>query len=143
VVKITPGRFSPGKAPVPIVQEAGWPQGRFGRVQKISHPPGLNLQTIQPVANIYIYPICYSLTTYDNSFLVQIYTQTYCRQTNYLFSRTACNTSIDGFNMKSMTSVQCPLTAVNKTHTLRDCKTHKLTSVASTVVISNNLITVQ
>jgi hypothetical protein len=33
---------------VPIV-EAGWPQGRSGRVQKISPPLGFDPRTIQPV----------------------------------------------------------------------------------------------
>ena len=34
-------RFSPGKDPEPIVQEAGWAQGRFGRVRKISPRTGI------------------------------------------------------------------------------------------------------
>ena len=35
-----PGRFTLRKDPIPIVQEAGWaPQGRSGRVRKISPPP--------------------------------------------------------------------------------------------------------
>ena len=35
-----PGRFTPMKDPVPIVQEQGGPQGRSGRVRKISPPHG-------------------------------------------------------------------------------------------------------
>ena len=46
-----PGRFTPGKDPVPIVQEAGCPQGRYGQVQKISPAPGFDPQTVQPVAS--------------------------------------------------------------------------------------------
>ena len=37
-----PDRFTPGKDPVPIVQEVGWaPVGRSGRVRKISPPTGI------------------------------------------------------------------------------------------------------
>ena len=45
--------FTPGKDPVPIVQKAGWPQGRSGQVRKISPPPGFDPQTIQPIARCY------------------------------------------------------------------------------------------
>jgi hypothetical protein len=31
-----PAAFTPGKDPVPNVQEAGWAQDRLGRVRKIS-----------------------------------------------------------------------------------------------------------
>ena len=48
-----PGRFTPGKDPVPILQEAGWPQGRSGRVRKISPPPGFDPRTVQPEASRY------------------------------------------------------------------------------------------
>jgi len=37
-----PGRFTPRKDPVPIVQEAGGPHGRSGEVRKISPPPGFD-----------------------------------------------------------------------------------------------------
>jgi hypothetical protein len=33
--------FTPGKDQVPIVQEAGWAQGRSGLVRKLSPSPGL------------------------------------------------------------------------------------------------------
>jgi hypothetical protein len=39
--------------PVPILQEAGWPQGRHGRVRKTSSPPGFDPRTVQPVASRY------------------------------------------------------------------------------------------
>ena len=45
------GRFTSGKDPLPIIQEAGWPQGRSGWVRKISPPPGFQLRTVKPVAN--------------------------------------------------------------------------------------------
>ena len=38
-----PGRFTPGKDPLPIVQEAGWASGLAGRVGKISPSPGFDL----------------------------------------------------------------------------------------------------
>ena len=46
-----PGRFNPGKYPVPIVQEVGGPQGRSGQVRKISPPPGFDPRTVQPLAS--------------------------------------------------------------------------------------------
>ena len=48
-----PGRCTPAKDPVPIVQEAGWVQGRSGRVQKISPPLEFDPCTVQPVASRY------------------------------------------------------------------------------------------
>jgi hypothetical protein len=38
---------------VPIVQEAGGPQARYGQVRKISPPPGFYPRTVQPVASRY------------------------------------------------------------------------------------------
>jgi hypothetical protein len=48
-----PGRFSPGKDPVPLVQAVGWAEGRSGRVRKIALPPGSDPRTVQPVASRY------------------------------------------------------------------------------------------
>jgi hypothetical protein len=45
--------FTPTKDPIPIVQEAGGPQGRSGQVRKISPPPGFDPRTVQPVASRY------------------------------------------------------------------------------------------
>jgi len=42
-----PGRFTPGKDPVPI-----GPQGRSGQVRKVS-PPGFDPRTVHPVASRY------------------------------------------------------------------------------------------
>ena len=53
-VSITPRpHFTPGKDPVPIVQEAGWAPGRSGQVRKISSPLGFDPRTVQPVASRY------------------------------------------------------------------------------------------
>jgi hypothetical protein len=48
-----PGRFTPGKDPVPIVKEVGWAPGRAGRMRKISPPPGFDPRTVQTVASPY------------------------------------------------------------------------------------------
>jgi hypothetical protein len=49
-----PGRFTPRERdPVPIVQEAGWPQGRSEQVRKILHSSGFDPHTVQPVASGY------------------------------------------------------------------------------------------
>ena len=45
--------FTPGKDQVPIVQEAGWPQGWSGYVQKMSPPPGFDPWTFHPVVSRY------------------------------------------------------------------------------------------
>jgi hypothetical protein len=51
VVSITPGRFTPGKDPVPIVQEAGWaPEPVWISAENLT-PPGLDPRTFQPVAS--------------------------------------------------------------------------------------------
>ena len=48
-----PGRFTPWKDPVPVVQEAGWAPGPVWTCAKISPPPGFDPRTIQPVASRY------------------------------------------------------------------------------------------
>ena len=63
-VSVTPWPlFTPGKDPVPIVQEAGRTQGRSGQVRKISPPPGSDPRTVQLVASRYTYwatgPACH------------------------------------------------------------------------------------
>jgi hypothetical protein len=44
--------FTPGKDPVPIIQEAGWAPGPVWTGAKISPPPpGFDPRTVQPVAS--------------------------------------------------------------------------------------------
>jgi hypothetical protein len=43
----------PGKTWYPLYRRLGEPQGRSGRVWKISLPPGFNPQTVQPVVSHY------------------------------------------------------------------------------------------
>jgi hypothetical protein len=43
----------PGKTRYPLSRRLGWPQGRTGRVRKISPPPGFDPRTVQPVASRY------------------------------------------------------------------------------------------
>jgi len=45
-----PGRFTPGKDPVPIVQEAGWAPGPVCRVAENFAPIGVRPRSAQPVA---------------------------------------------------------------------------------------------
>ena len=45
--------FTPGKDPVPLYRRLGGPQGRSGRVRKISPPPEFDPRTVQPVASRY------------------------------------------------------------------------------------------
>ena len=52
-----PDRFTPGKDPVPIVQEAGWDPGPvWTGVEKSRPPPGFHLRAVQPVASRYPRP---------------------------------------------------------------------------------------
>jgi hypothetical protein len=45
-----PGRFTPGKETLySLYGRLGGPQGRSGRLQKISPPPGFDPRTVQPV----------------------------------------------------------------------------------------------
>ena len=45
--------FTPGKDPVPIVQEAGWAPGPVWTGRKILSPPGFDPRTVQPVVSRY------------------------------------------------------------------------------------------
>ena len=62
-----PGRFIPGNEPVPILQEAGGPQGRSGRVRKISPQPGFDPRTVLPVASRYTH-----LQSSSSSYVMQL-----------------------------------------------------------------------
>ena len=48
-----PGHFTPGKEPVPIVQEAGWAPGLVWTGAENLAPNGIRSQTAQPVASHY------------------------------------------------------------------------------------------
>jgi len=48
-----PAAIAPGKFPVPIVQEAGCPQGPFWIGEKNLAPPTFDPRTVQPVASRY------------------------------------------------------------------------------------------
>jgi len=46
--------FTPGKDPVPIVQEAGWAPGPvWTDAENIAPPPGFDPLTVQPIASRY------------------------------------------------------------------------------------------
>ena len=48
-----PAALSPGKTRYPLYKRLGGPQGRSGRVLKISAPLGFDPLTVQPVASRY------------------------------------------------------------------------------------------
>ena len=49
-----PAAFTPGKDPVPIVQEAGWAPGPVWiGAENLAPPPGFNPWTFQPVVSCY------------------------------------------------------------------------------------------
>jgi hypothetical protein len=47
------GRFTPWETRYPLYRRLGGPQGRSGRVRKISPPPGFVCRTIQPIESRY------------------------------------------------------------------------------------------
>jgi len=64
-VSVTPQPlFTPGKDPVPIVQEAGL---ALDRCRKSRPPPEFNPRTVQPVANCYTDYTTWPLKSYNNS----------------------------------------------------------------------------
>ena len=48
-----PAALPPGKTRYPLYRRLGGPQGRSGRVRKISPPRGFDPRTVQPVASLY------------------------------------------------------------------------------------------
>jgi len=80
-----PAAFPPGKTRYPLYRRLGGPQGRSGRVRKISHPPGLDPRTFQPVTSrytdwvtpapicVYIYIYIYIYIYYLNLFLYNVF----------------------------------------------------------------------
>ena len=48
-----PAALPPGKTRYPLYRRLGGPQGRSGRVQKISPAPGFDPRTVHPVASRY------------------------------------------------------------------------------------------
>ena len=48
-----PDALPPGKTRYPLYRRLGVPQGRSGRVRKISPPPGFDPRTVQSVASRY------------------------------------------------------------------------------------------
>jgi hypothetical protein len=53
VVSAKPRPLCAGKDPVPLYRRLGGPQGRSGRVRKMSLPLGFDPRTVQPVASPY------------------------------------------------------------------------------------------
>ena len=48
-----PGRFTPEKGSVPVVQKAGWASGPVWTDVENHAPPGLDTRTVEPVASRY------------------------------------------------------------------------------------------
>jgi len=66
-----PANLSLGKTRYPLYRKLGGPEGRSGRVWKISPPLEFDPQTVQPVASHYtdwailVHYFCYTVTFYD------------------------------------------------------------------------------
>jgi len=48
-----PAALPPGKTRYPLYKRLGGPQGRSGRLWKMSSPPGFDPRTVQPVASTF------------------------------------------------------------------------------------------
>jgi len=48
-----PATLLPGKTRYPLYRRQGGPQGRSGRVRKISSPPGFDPRTMEPIISRY------------------------------------------------------------------------------------------
>ena len=48
-----PAALPPGNTRYPLYRRLGGSQGRYGQVRKISHRPGFDPRTVQPVASRY------------------------------------------------------------------------------------------
>ena len=48
-----PAALPPGKTRYQLYKMLGGPQGRSGRVRKISPPPGFDFRTVQPIVSHY------------------------------------------------------------------------------------------
>ena len=59
-----PAALTAGKTRYPLYRRLGGPQGRSGRVRKISPPLGFDLRTVHPVASRYIPTELSRLTIY-------------------------------------------------------------------------------
>ena len=65
-----PAALPSGKTRYPLYRRLGKPQGRPGRLRKISPTPGFGLRTVQPVASRYTdwaisAPSCVNTVTYS------------------------------------------------------------------------------
>jgi hypothetical protein len=91
------GRFTPGKDPVPIVQEAGWAPGSVWSVAENVAPPAFDPRTVQPVACRYTYAIPCPYTV--------VYLYIYCSIFVYIryiyVSKSGCMTSYKGMTVNS------------------------------------------
>jgi hypothetical protein len=68
-----PAAFTPGKDPLPIVQEAGWAPGSVWAGAENLAPPGFDPRTVQPVASRYIdWAIPVPVEPWDSSYFVDI-----------------------------------------------------------------------
>jgi hypothetical protein len=80
-----PAALSPGKTRCPLYRRMGGPQGRSGRVRKISPPPGFDPRTVQPVSSRYTDWAIAATST--NSYYVSLCSQYDCCK----FLRILCN----------------------------------------------------
>ena len=98
-----PGRFTPRKDPVPIVQEAGWAPGTVWTGAENLTPPEFDPQTVQSVASRYTDELSRPLIfQHDES--IRIHFNFYCFTQNIYNSVLGC--SILSFQRISMYKTQ-------------------------------------
>ena len=78
-----PGRFTPGKDPVSIVQEAGWAPGPvWTGAENLAPPQGFDPRTVQPVVSRYTdcrfaLDMLVDYEVYVKSYYLKIYLKSY------------------------------------------------------------------
>jgi hypothetical protein len=73
-----PGRFTPGKDPVPIVQEDGWAPGPVWTGAENLVPTGFDLRTLQPVAITTLTKLSRAILPSNESFVSQLRITAFC-----------------------------------------------------------------
>ena len=73
-----PGRFTPGKDPVPVIQEAGWASGPVWTGAENLVPTGFDPRTVQPVGITTLTELSQATLPSHESFVSQLRRTAFC-----------------------------------------------------------------
>ena len=100
-----PAALPPGMTPYPLYRSLGRPQGRSGRVRKISPPPGFDPRTVQPVASSYTDYAIPAHTVFCNN--EQIFAWNLCPFCSFWLTRILCNHILATATVRQRTGPIC------------------------------------